>query len=303
VAAPLIVASGAIALLNWGSRLGRTASVLALASAVSLLLAQTRLFGLLSFLPRSHFALSDPVTMRLNIGWAQRSLGTIFNIIPAANLNTTPPRLLGAAAAFVVFGGAMAAAARGLMRASVGGPAGRGRRRALDRGHQRPLCARQFPSGHRRRTILPARLPSGLFARNAACRRQLAALAGGAQSWPHRVRRALRPLGRGQRARSVDGQAQAGRVRERPQPGCGPRVPWSPLRLRTLLGDQQPSDGCSDRRTSDGPPGQLHVRPRRAPPRGDLEPLVPGRCGAQGRSAPFLGNRDNCNANLDQAST
>ena len=87
---------------------------------MSLLLAQTRLFGLLSFLPSSHFALSDPATMRLNIGWAQRSLGTIFNITPGANLDTTPPRLLGAAAAFVVFGGAMAATAMGLMRASVG---------------------------------------------------------------------------------------------------------------------------------------------------------------------------------------
>src|SRR5262249_34822610 len=113
-------ASGAIALLNRGSRLGRTASVLALGSAVSLLLAQTRLFGLLSFLPGSHFALSDSTTMWLNIDWAQRSLGTIFNIIPGANLDTPLPRLLAAAAAFAVFGGAMAATTMGLVRASVG---------------------------------------------------------------------------------------------------------------------------------------------------------------------------------------
>lgn len=120
VAGPLIIASGVIAWRNWNSPVGRTAFVLAAASAVALLLVQTRLFGLLSFLPKSHFAFADLATMRLNIGWAQRSLGTVFNIIPGANLATTPPRLFGATMALLLFGWAMAATTFGLARASVG---------------------------------------------------------------------------------------------------------------------------------------------------------------------------------------
>ena len=119
IAGPLVAASGAIAWLNRGARLGRVAGVLAIASFVALLLAYTRVFGLLSFLPTSHFQLADLATMRLNIGWAQRSLGYIFNIFPGADLNTTAPRLVAALAAVGVIGSAMAATVLALPRVSA----------------------------------------------------------------------------------------------------------------------------------------------------------------------------------------
>lgn len=120
IAAPLIVASAGVAVLNRGTRLGRVAAALAVSAAVALLLAYTQLFGLLSFLPKSHFKLADLATMRLNIGWAQRSLGHIFNIFPGADLNAVAPRLISAIAAVLAIAAAMAATALSLLRASPG---------------------------------------------------------------------------------------------------------------------------------------------------------------------------------------
>ena len=120
IAGPLVAAGGGLAVLNRKDRLGRVAAVLAIGAAVALLLAQTRLFGLLSFLPKSHFALADFATMRLNIGWAQRALGHMFNVVPGADLKATAPRLISATAAVAAIGAAMAVTALGLLRASPG---------------------------------------------------------------------------------------------------------------------------------------------------------------------------------------
>jgi len=58
--------------------------------------------------------------MRLNIGWAQRSLGAIFNVIPGANLETTPPRLIAAVLACGAIAAASAATVAALPRATAG---------------------------------------------------------------------------------------------------------------------------------------------------------------------------------------
>jgi hypothetical protein len=120
IAAPLIVASAGLAVLHRRARLGRVAAALAVSSAVALLLAHTQLFGLLSFLPKSHFKLADLATMRLNVGWAQRSLGHIFNIFPGADPTAVAPRLISAAVAVLAVVAAMTATVLGLLRASPG---------------------------------------------------------------------------------------------------------------------------------------------------------------------------------------
>lgn len=120
IAGPLTAVSGVVAFLNRGTALGRIAALLSAATAIAFLLAYTRVFGLLSFLPKSHFRLADLDIMRLNLGWAQRSLGTTFNIIPGADLQTTPPRLFGALSAAVLIGWAMLLTAKDLVRAGVG---------------------------------------------------------------------------------------------------------------------------------------------------------------------------------------
>jgi hypothetical protein len=106
IGGPLLLAGAGLAVLHRGSRLGRTGLVLAAAAFAAVIAAHTRLFGLLDFLPRSHFQLADPATMLVNLYWAYRSLAAIFNIVPGAGLEASAPRILSALALVLLFGGA-----------------------------------------------------------------------------------------------------------------------------------------------------------------------------------------------------
>lgn len=117
IAAPLIVASAAIALLNRRTRLGACAAVLSVAVAVALWAARTRLFGMLGFLPKSQLHMADLPTMLVNMYWAYRSLGAIFNIVPGAGLDSHIGRLVSVAALIAVLGSAMVLTAVALRRA------------------------------------------------------------------------------------------------------------------------------------------------------------------------------------------
>jgi hypothetical protein len=119
VAAPLIIAAAALAAAHRGSRLGRSALILALASAIALLGARTQLFGLLDFVPASHFELADWRWMLANLYLAAKALAAMFDILPGgAGAGTAG--LLNLAALALVLGVAVALNLRNFRQANPG---------------------------------------------------------------------------------------------------------------------------------------------------------------------------------------
>lgn len=116
IAVPLSLAANVIAARNRRTRLGLSAAMLGLGSALAFVAARTRLFGILGFLPRSHFSLANWDGMAANLAWGYRSLGAIANIVPAATPQGEAARLISAAALVVLLGSAMIVAAAKLRR-------------------------------------------------------------------------------------------------------------------------------------------------------------------------------------------
>jgi hypothetical protein len=85
---PLIAVSAAIALVRRREPVGRAAAVLCGAALLATVAGHTRAFGLLRFLPPSHFVLADFPTMQANVAWSMRVLATMFNIVPGAATST-----------------------------------------------------------------------------------------------------------------------------------------------------------------------------------------------------------------------
>jgi hypothetical protein len=119
VAAPLITVAAALAAAHRGSRLGRSALVLALASALALLGARTQLFGLLDFLPESRFELADWRQMLVNLYLAAKALAAMFDILPGG-MGAGTAGLLNLAALALMLGTAVALNLRGFRQASPG---------------------------------------------------------------------------------------------------------------------------------------------------------------------------------------
>lgn len=119
IACPLILVAIAMAWTHRGLRPGRSAAVLALASALGLVAARTRFFGLLDFLPRSHFEFASGQEMLSNLYWASKSLAAIFDILPG-DAGSGTAGLLNLAAIVLLLGAAVVLGARGIRRSSLG---------------------------------------------------------------------------------------------------------------------------------------------------------------------------------------
>ena len=119
IAGPLILVAIAMAWAHRGLRLGRNAAVLALASALGLAAARTRLFGLLDFLPRSHFEFAGGQEMLGNLYWASKSLAAIFDILPG-DAGSGTAGLLNLAAIFLLLVVAVVLGGRVIRQSSLG---------------------------------------------------------------------------------------------------------------------------------------------------------------------------------------
>ena len=114
IALPVILASAALAVLRRERR--TAAGVLGFACLVGFILARTRLFGALGFLPASNLALADIGGMLVNLHWGYRAAVVLFNIVPGGD-GLAVVRLLDVAALVLVLGWAAAASVWGLRRA------------------------------------------------------------------------------------------------------------------------------------------------------------------------------------------
>lgn len=114
IAAPLVIVGVALAARNRSNRLGAAVFGLSLTTAVALRAARTRFFGVLDFLPKSHF---EVPTMLFNLRWGYRAFGEIFKIVPSAGLAATPSRLVNG---FAPIGAVGAATLGGLRTSSLG---------------------------------------------------------------------------------------------------------------------------------------------------------------------------------------
>lgn len=85
VALPLILAAAALAVMRFRAPERRTAVQLCLYATVAFALAETRVLGLLAFLPPTQFSLTTPEGMLRNAGWAVRALACTFNLLPGAD--------------------------------------------------------------------------------------------------------------------------------------------------------------------------------------------------------------------------
>ena len=118
IALPIIVASAALAVLRRERR--EAAGGLAVACLVSLVVARTRLFGALWFLPAGGLNLTDFGGFLVNLHWGYRALAVLFNIVPGGGVGQFAVRLVDAGAFVLVLGWATVSSALGLRRASAG---------------------------------------------------------------------------------------------------------------------------------------------------------------------------------------
>ncbi|HEV2532745.1 hypothetical protein [Phenylobacterium sp.] len=120
IAAPLILTSGALAVLNRGTRLGGCARALCLVAALALWAAYKHPFGLLQFLRRGHFQPGGWDALVTNLSLGYRALSVMFNIAPGANLDEPRTKIVSLAALAVMVGGAAVLTLLGWRRASPG---------------------------------------------------------------------------------------------------------------------------------------------------------------------------------------
>jgi hypothetical protein len=99
IALPLVLVSVCLAVLNWRSRKGWYSGGLCAVTAIAFLAARTELFGVLSFLPESSFAMTNAAGLVGNVGWTFRVLSIMFNIVPFADVDSVP----GSVVAFLAF--------------------------------------------------------------------------------------------------------------------------------------------------------------------------------------------------------
>lgn len=116
---PLLAAGAALAVLHRGTRTGRNSRVLCLAVAAALVLTQTRMLGLMRFLPRTEFGWADLATIGRNLVWLARAMSAVFNVIPGAN-SQAPSAVAANGAALLLALGSVATAA--LLRFRRAGP-------------------------------------------------------------------------------------------------------------------------------------------------------------------------------------
>jgi hypothetical protein len=73
IAVPLVMVGAALAALNRSNHFGVAAFVLSLTTAVAVWAVRTGFFGVLGFLPKSHFEVADMPTMLVNLRWGYRA--------------------------------------------------------------------------------------------------------------------------------------------------------------------------------------------------------------------------------------
>jgi len=117
VALPMIMTLAGLAFVRRQEPVGPAARALLVAVVIATVAARTRGFGLLGFLPRTSFALTDPAHMLVNLYWAYRASTAMFHIVPGASAEPTLPRLIDAAALLVLLGWASASAVAQIRRA------------------------------------------------------------------------------------------------------------------------------------------------------------------------------------------
>jgi hypothetical protein len=82
---PLLVVAAGLAVLHRGTRAGWRCLALCLVVAAAWGLAQSRMLGLLAFLPPGRLDWADMATILANLGWLGRAMSAMFNIIPGAD--------------------------------------------------------------------------------------------------------------------------------------------------------------------------------------------------------------------------
>ena len=82
IAIPLVIAASIVAAINWNRPGGHYVAAVGGVSIVAVLATETRLFGVLGFLPPTEFHITDPVGMASNIGWMFRVLAIDFSVVP-----------------------------------------------------------------------------------------------------------------------------------------------------------------------------------------------------------------------------
>lgn len=117
VAAPLCATALGIAVVRPEARRGGLAVAAACVLAVAA--ARARLFGLLHFLPQSHFELADGPQMLANLYWGAESFAAMFDIVPGP-AGRGPEGLISLAALSLVLGASVAIGVRDLRRAGLG---------------------------------------------------------------------------------------------------------------------------------------------------------------------------------------
>ena len=119
IAGPLAATAGALALVHRGRPEGRVALTLAGVTIAAAALAQTRIFGLLSFLPASHFRFADLPHMAGNAYWGWRVTGAMFNIAPGLGPEDRLARWLSAPAFLALLAFAVAVGINRLRNAPI----------------------------------------------------------------------------------------------------------------------------------------------------------------------------------------
>lgn len=102
LALPLILAAAAVAVMRFRAPERRIAVQLCLYATIAFALAETRVLGLLAFLPPTQFSLTTPEGMARNAGWAVRALACTFNLFPGADPQTPVATAIDAAVLFAL---------------------------------------------------------------------------------------------------------------------------------------------------------------------------------------------------------
>jgi hypothetical protein len=117
IGVPMILAGAAVAAANRRSVQGRCAALLSVAALLAMAAAWTQLFGLMDFLSKAQFAMTDRAGAVANLVWAGRAISTMANIVPFGDLEARSVRLIDAAALLAMLGTAIVATIADLRRA------------------------------------------------------------------------------------------------------------------------------------------------------------------------------------------
>jgi hypothetical protein len=101
---PMALVALTVGLLDLPTFAGRVSLALGVAAGLTLLAAQTHVFGLLGFLPPSPFVYTNAEGVTLNAGWGFRALAAIGAIIPHANWDSSPVIVVNGVATLTVMG-------------------------------------------------------------------------------------------------------------------------------------------------------------------------------------------------------